>query len=164
MEPIKKSIYSLPEIRRGLEPLWWAWALVAAGAVCGVLCLAVPSMPSGLASLLAFTAAIGALALLLVLCFYLFGDSRRPYHKHLHTLLEPTVAYYSPAVQQQLVSALEAGDEAALDAVKRQPKPELVLMRYSDERESIFYSQLLRVDGAGWQPVTNIITNNLNNR
>lgn len=161
MEYIKKSIYRRPEIRRGLKPLWPAWALVAVGAVCGGVYRTVPGMSPDLSSTLIFVAAIGALALLMLLCFYLFGDSRFPYHKGRHALLEPTVAYYGTSVQQQLVAALEAGDEQALDAVKRQAKPELALVRYSDRDESLFYSQLLRVEDKRWVPLTDIIFNDL---
>ncbi|MBP3764034.1 MAG: hypothetical protein J6I49_09205 [Bacteroidales bacterium] len=161
MEYIKKSIYSLPEIRRGLKPLWSVWALVAAGAVCGALYWFLPGLSQGLASMLGAMAVLGVMTLVLLLGFYLFGDSRFPYHRGRHSLLEPTVAYYAAAAQGQLVSALQAGDEQALEAVKRQPRPDLVLVRYSDDEDSLFYSQLLRVEGSRWEPITDIFINDL---
>lgn len=161
MEYIRKSIYSRPEIRRTLLPLWSAWALTAVGAVCGVLYFMVSGISEAGRSGLMGCMIVGGCALITVLCYWLFGDSRRPYHRELHAVLEPTYAYYSSSVQSQLVSALEAGDEKALEAVKRQPKPELALVRYSDKEERVFYSQLTRVEGKRYIPLTEIIVNDL---
>ena len=161
MEYIRKSIYSRPEIRRTLLPLWSAWALTAVGAVCGIPYFLVDGISEAEQSGLMGGMIVGGCALLTVLCYWLFGDSRRPYHRELHAVLEPTYAYYSQAVQSQLVSALEASDEKALEAVKRQPKPELALVRYSDKEERAFYSQLTRVEGKRYIPLTEIIVNDL---
>lgn len=161
MEYIRKSIYSRPEIRRTLLPLWSAWALTAVGTMCGVVFFVKGNMSDGSSSTLLGGMITGACALLTVLCYWLFGDSRRPYHRELHAVLEPTYAYYSSSVQSQLVAALETGDEKALEAVKRQPKPELALVRYSDKEERVFYSQLTRVEGKRYIPLTEIIVNDL---
>ncbi|MBR1549559.1 MAG: hypothetical protein IJ634_02870 [Bacteroidales bacterium] len=161
MEYIRKSIYSLPEIRRTLLPLWSAWALAAIGAVCGVLFFLLPNLSDIASSFLLGGVIVGACCLALVLCFYLFGDSRRPYSREVHATLEPTYAYYSSAQQQAIVAALEAHDESALESIKRQAKPELALVRYSDRNERIFYSQLTRVDGKRYLPLTNIIINKI---
>ena len=161
MEYIRKSIYSRPEIRRILLPLWSAWALTAIGGVCGVIFFVQNDMSEGVTSLLLGGVITGACALLTILCYWMFGDSRRPYHRELHAVLEPTYAYYSPLVQPQLMAALEAGDEVALESIKRQPKPELALVRYSDKEEHIYYSQLTRVEGKRYIPLTEIIINNL---
>ena len=160
MEYIRKSIYSLPEIRRILLPLWSAWVLTAVGAVCGIIFLLSVDKTGGGASTLLAGMAVGALALLTLLCYWLFGDSRRPYHRGIHAVLDPTYAYYPSSVERQLVAALEAKDEQALEAVKRQAKPDLVLVRYSDRKESIYYSQLLRIEGKRYIPLTDIIINN----
>lgn len=162
MENINQKIYTLPEIRRTLLPLWSAWALVAVGAVCGAFYFLSDNLSAGGSSALMGGLIVGGCSLLVVLCYYAFGDSRRPYHRGLHAVLEPTWAYYAPAQQQQVTAALEAHDEQALEAVKRSPKPELALVRYSDREERIYYSQLLRADGKRWQPLTDIIVNKVN--
>ena len=159
MEYIRKSIYSRPEIRRTLLPLWSAWALTAVGAVCGVIFFVQDSMSDGNSSLLLGGMVTGACTLLTVLCYWLFGDSRRPYHRELHAVLEPTYAYYPSSAEKQIVAALEANDEQALEAVKRQAKPELALVRYSDKEERVYYSQLTRVEGKRYIPLTEIIVN-----
>ena len=161
MEYIRKSIYSLPEIRHTLLPLWSAWVLTAIGAVCGVLMFMLPNLSVGGSSALAGGVIVGVCSLLTVLCYWTFGDSRRPYSRNLHAVLEPTYAYYASAQQQAVVAALEAKDEKALEAVKRQAKPELALVRYSDKEERVYYSQLTRVDGKRYLPLTDIIVNSL---
>ena len=161
MEYIRKSIYSQPEIRHSILPLWSAWVLTGIGAVCGLLLLFLGHLSAGLSSALLGGAATGGCALFTVLCFWLFGDSRRPYHRQLHAVLEPTYTYYPPAAENRIVAALEAKDEKALDAIKRQPLPELALVRYSDKEERIFYSQLTRVEGKRYIPLTEIIINDL---
>ena len=164
MEYIRKSIYSRPEIRRTLLPLWSAWALTAVGAVCGVLFFAKGNVSNGASSALIGGMITGACALLTVLCYYTFGDSRRPYHRELHAVLEPTYTYYSSSMQTQLVAALETGDEQTLETVKKQAMPDLVLVRYSDKAERVFYSQLTRIEGKQYIPITEIIINNLNQK
>ena len=159
MEYIRKSIYSLPEIRRTLMPLWSAWALTAVGAVCGVLYFLLPDLSAGGSSALIGGVIVGVCALLTVFCYWLFGDSRRPYSRELHAVLEPTYAYYPASAKEAVIAALEAHDEQALDAVKRQAKPELALVRYSDKEERTYYSQLTRVDGKRYIPLTEIIIN-----
>ena len=159
MEYIRKSIYSLPEIRRTLLPLWSAWALTAVGAVCGVIMFTANGLSEGGQSSLIGGVIVGACSLLTVLCYWSFGDSRRPYSKELHAVLEPTYVYYSSAMQGQIIAALEANDEIALEAIKKQPKPELALVRYSDKEERVYYSQLTRVEGKRYIPLTEIIIN-----
>ena len=159
MEYIRKSIYSRPEIRRTLLPLWSAWVLTAVGAVCGIIMFTVKGLSEGVQSGLLGGVIVGACSLLTVLCYWTFGDSRRPYCKEIHAVLEPTYAYYSSAMQGQIIAALEAHDEKALEAIKRQPKPELALVRYSDKEERVYYSQLTRVEGRDYIPLTNIIIN-----
>lgn len=159
MEYIRKSIYTQPEIRRMLLPLWSAWALTAVGVVCGVIYVMVPNLSTAGASALIGGVLVGACSLLMTLCYYLFGDSRRPYSRELHAVLEPTYAYYASAMQQAVTDALQSHDEQALEHIKRQATPELALVRYSDKEERIYYSQLTRVDGKRYIPLTEIIIN-----
>ena len=140
-------------------PLWSAWALTAVGAVCGVIMFTANGLSEGGQSGLLGGVIIGVCSLLTVLCYWSFGDSRRPYSKELHAVLEPTYAYYSSAMQGQIIAALEANDEKALEAIKWQPKPELALVRYSDKKERVYYSQLTRVEGKRYIPLTEIIIN-----
>lgn len=159
MENIKKQIYTLPEIRRIIKPLWTGWIVTAIGAVCGF----VSAFCENISSDLIYVAIVGAMSLILTLCYYLFGDSRRPCHKELHAVLKPEVFYYDYSEQQPLLDALESGDEKALASIKRVSQPQLILIRYSDKAETIYYSQLLRSTSNGEnEPLTDIFVNNLN--
>ena len=165
MENIKKQIYTLPEIRHTLKPLWSAWILTAVGVVCGIFYFLFTTLSQGLSSLLMGMMIVGGLGLVTVICFYLFGDSRRPYSKEVREALEPTLAYYAPNVESQVIAALEARDEERLAAVKRTAQPQLALVRYSDKAETVFYSQLLCVvDEKHMEPLTDIIVNKLNQK
>ena len=157
MEYIRKSIYNLPEIRRTLLPLWSVWVLTAVGAICGVALFVQKGSSEGSSSLFLGGVIIGACSLLTVICYWMFGDSRRPYSKELHAVLEPTYEYFSPAMQASIIAALEAHDEKALASIKRQAMPELALVRYSDKEERVYYSQLTRVEGSRYIPLTEII-------
>lgn len=164
MENIKKQIYTLPEIGRVTKPLWSAWAVTIIGIPCGIIGIFNSNISSTTATDLICCAIVGVMSLVLTLCYYLFGDSRRPYHKDLHKTLEPTIAYYDMSEQQRLISALENKNEQTLAKIKKIPQPGLVLMRYSDKEETIYYSQVLSMsDNKQLQPLTNLIINNLNN-
>lgn len=161
MEYIRKSIYKLPEIRRALLPLWTGLILTAVGVVCGALFFKLDNISAGWSSTLVGFMVVGGCGLVTNICYYLFGDSRRPYSRQLHTVLEPTYTYYAFPVQNDVMAALEARDEAALGRVKKTAQPELALVRYSDRDERVFYSQLTRVEGNKYIPLTDIIINNL---
>lgn len=161
MEYIRKQIYTRPEIRRTLLPLWSAWVLTAVGIVCGAAIFMNKGISERASSLLIDGVIVGACSFLTVLCYWAFGDSRRPYSKELHAVLEPTYAYYPFTAEKQLVAALEANDEVALESVKRQPRPELALVRYSDRNERVYYSQLTRIEGKRYIPLTEIFVNKI---
>ena len=163
MEYIRKSIYSRPEIRRTLLPLWSAWVLTGVGVVCGIIMFTANGLSDSGQSGLLCGMTVGGCALVTVLCYWAFGDSRRPYSMELHAVLEPTYAYYSSALQEQIIAALEANDEMALEAIKRQAKPELALVRYSDKKERVYYSQLTRFEGNKYIPLTEIIVGKSSN-
>lgn len=164
MEYIRKSIYKLPEIRHTLLPLWTGWMLTAVGIVCGALFLKLDNLSAGWSSTFVGAMVIGGCSLITIICYYLFGDSRRPYSRELHAVLEPTYTYYAFPVQNDVVAALEAHDEVALSRVKKTSQPELALVRYSDPDDRVFYSQLTRVEGDSYIPITEIIINNTNNK
>ena len=62
-------------------------------------------------------------------------------------------------MEEAVTDALETHDEQALEHIKRQATPELALVRYSDKEERVYYSQLTRVDGKKYIPLTDIIIN-----
>ncbi len=162
MQSINEMIYSRPEIRRSIKPLWSAWALVLICAIFAAVYFVADDLSDSMRSTCLYMGIFGLLTLLFILTFYLFGDSRFPYSKELHCRLEPTRDYYAETSLGQLTEALSAGDEAALALVKKTIMPQLVLLRYSDSMERVFYSQLLRQEGETLVPVTDIFVSKTN--
>lgn len=156
-EKIEKSIYSRPEISRHLRPQPAGLIIIGVGIVCGSLYAVVHNAP--LRSMLLMAAGTGAFTLVLMLCYYLFGDSRRPYYKPAHALLEPEYIYYSAASKDTLLDAMTRGDEVALQHVKKNTIPELVLVRFSNDDNSVVFQQLQQPHGRISEAMSDVVSN-----
>ncbi len=138
---IDKEIYFLPEMGKRLKSMLWAWICVAVAAVACFFYVA-GFFSESVSSLMLGLVAIGVFALVTMLCYYTFGDSRRPYHKPSKRILERTYFFYSPREQQDLMAVVTGDDDDNWSKIKRSATPELILVRYSDEEEQIAYMQL----------------------
>lgn len=154
---IDKEIYHLPEISKHLKPMLWGWICLALGAVSGYFYFTAKTLGIGLSSLLLGLLIIGVFALATLLCYYSFGDSRAPFHKPTKKLLEREYAFYPASEREALCEALEKHDYAALKGIKKGSAPQLVVVRYSDEAESIAYSQVQEMHGDRKKPLTDIV-------
>lgn len=154
---IDKEIYHLPEMGKRMKSMLWAWICVAIAAVAcyfyvsGFFSESVNSLMLGLV-------AVGVFALVTMLCYYTFGDSRRPFHKPSKRLLERTYFFYSPREQQNLLDAVADDDGDSWLKIKRSATPELVLVRYSDESEEISYMQVQELRDGVKVPISPIST------
>lgn len=156
MNHISKEIYHQEGISKRFRPLsiWW-WVLTLIGALCAFLYLT-----RSQSALLLGGMFLGGFCLLIIICYLLFGDNRAPYHKpSKHTLVLET-NYYSKQVRQQLLDALEERNFDALQKIKKNVQPELILARYSDDAETVFYYQLLELQGDKEIPLTEVIKQN----
>ncbi|MDY5969388.1 MAG: hypothetical protein SPJ13_05195 [Bacteroidales bacterium] len=158
MERIEKSIYSMPGITRHLRPQPACYILIALGAVCGWLLNATQTSSQWLEGLYLLLLGTGAFSLLLLMCYYLFGDSRRPYYKPGKKLLEPEYFYFNSGCKDALLHALDAKDEDAICRIKRTSIPELVMVHYSDEAGCVIYAQLQESRGGELVPISNIVS------
>lgn len=154
---IDKEIYHLPEMGKRMKSMLWAWICVATAAVAcyfyvsGFFSESVNSLMLGLV-------AVGVFALVTMLCYYTFGDSRRPFHKPSKRLLERTYFFYSPREQQNLLDAVADDDGNSWLKIKRSAAPELVLVRYSDDAEEIAYMQVQEFRDGVKVPISPIST------
>ncbi|MBP9990583.1 MAG: hypothetical protein KBT45_04040 [Bacteroidales bacterium] len=154
---IDKEIYHLPEMGKRMKSMLWAWICVAIAAVAcyfyvsGFFSESVNSLMLGLV-------AVGVFALVTMLCYYTFGDSRRPFHKPSKRLLERTYFFYSPREQQNLLDAVADDDGNSWLKIKRSATPELVLVRYSDDAEEIAYMQVQEFRDGVKVPISPIST------
>lgn len=161
MNNIYKEIYNLPEIQKRLRPLTPAWICTVIGLASGFILVTNPSLSEGLNALLSALAAIGIGALITILCYYTFGDSRAPYHKPSHKLLTSEQIFYSATSKEAVVKAVAEHDMDGLSKIKKSNVPQIVLVRYSDEEETVAFSQVVDNQGEKMEPLTDIIADNL---
>lgn len=154
---IDKEIYHLPEMGKRMKSMLWAWICIALAAV-ACYCWLSGLFSESVASLMLGLVAIGVFALGTMLCYYTFGDSRRPYHKSSRRMLERTYFFYSPREQQQLLDAVSGEEGDSWSKIKRSATPELLLVRYSDEAEEIAYMQLQEYHDGVKVPVSPIVS------
>lgn len=146
MKHIDKEIYNQPNITKRLRPLSIGyWTAAAVGVICTILFAANQNASSGLYALLMLGMAMGDFCLLLVVCYYLFGDSRGPYCKESQGFLNREFNYYSRQLRPALDEALSNGDLNALLSCKRGTIPDIVLVRFYNDEETLSYCQLLEL-------------------
>ena len=157
MKHIDKEIYSQTHITKRLRPLSIGyWITAAAGVICTILFFANQNASSGLYALLMLGMAIGDFVLLLLLCYYIFGDSRGPYSKECNGFLSREFSYYSRQTRPALEEALSSGSLDALLRCKRGTIPEIVMVRYYDDEETLSYCQLLEMRNGKECPVSEV--------
>ena len=148
---IDTDLYGRNEIRRSKKRQYWAMVCILLAIPGSWLFFNGHNSPVWLGLFL-----IGAFALLTMVCFYLFGDSSRPYYKPGKCQLERTYTYYPLKEQDALQEALQNGDKSALEKIKKSATPEIILVRYSDVEEKYIFSQLKRYNDNKPMPVSDI--------
>lgn len=157
MKHIDKEIYNQENISKRLRPLSIGyWIAAAFGVVCTILFALNQDASSGLYALLMLGMAIGDFCLLLVVCYYLFGDSRGPYCKDSNGFLNREFNYYSRQLRPTLDEALRNGDLDALLKCKRGTIPDIVLVRFYNDEETLSYCQLLEMKNGKETPVSEV--------
>ncbi len=156
MQNIEKSIYSLDGIKRHLLPLWWAVILTAVGGIALIFFVKFPNITPALNALLLGVIAMGVFGLFTLLCFYTFGDRYRPLHKPSRQLLEVVHTYYPAAAKNDIMAALQSHDIVSLQSVKKSTAPQLVLVEYSNDSETIRYVQLQEYRNECYTPLSDI--------
>lgn len=157
MENIDKAIYELPEIRKRLRPLLWAWICVAVGAVGFFLNSAFPDVGAGVSSLFTGLLVVGVFGILTIVFYYLVGDSRAPYYKPARKMLDREYFFYAKNEREELMNAFGNKDIDGMEKVKRSAAPDYTLVRYSDLDEKIFYMQVFETDGKLNTPISEIL-------
>lgn len=158
MNHIDKEILHFPEITKRLRPLSiWYWVFAALGAGLTLLYLLLTDTSSTAAAMLLMGVVIGDFCLVVVVCYYLFGDCRGVYHKATRQFLEREIDFYPQSAQQALQAAFESNDFSALEAVKRAPTSNLALISYISDDRTIVYCQLVISHDTSEQPLTGIM-------
>ena len=142
MNHIDKEIYAQQGVSKRLCHLnIWYYILTLLGLIATVLYLLVPKFSNS--SLLLIFMSLGGFCLVVIICFYLFGDCRKPYCNPNSQFLERTFDYYPASSRQQLTEALQCGDRVALDNIKRCPTSDLMLVRFNSSADNSAFCQLI---------------------
>ena len=158
MNHIDKEIYKQPEVSKRLHHLSiWYWITALVGIVCTLLTILLPNVSGAVSALLLMGLVIGDFILLLVLCYYPFGDSRGAYYKGTKQFLTRETDYYPRNAKQTLLDALESDGMEAIAAIKKGVVPDLELIRYVDDNHSVAYCQLLEIQGGKERPLTEVV-------
>ena len=157
IKSIDRAIYELPEIRKRLRPLWWAWGCMAVGIIGFLLNCTLSNIGAGFSSLIAGMIVIGIFGAGTIVAYYLIGDCKAPYYKPLHRLLTREYFFYSKNEKSQLFELFDKKDMAAIDKVKKSASPDYTLVRYSDNDEKVFYAQIFETLGKKDIPITEIV-------
>lgn len=158
MKHIDKEIFHQEQVSKRLRPLSiWYWVCAVIGVVCTLLYFTLNNASSGLSNLLMGLFVVGDLSLLIIVCYYLFGDSRGAYSKECHSFLNREFNYYPRQSRQSLVAALDSKDAAVLAKCKRGTLPELVVVRYYDANETVAYCQILEMQGGNEVPISEVV-------
>lgn len=155
MQHIDKEIFKQEGVTKRLQPLnKWYYILSALGIACTALYLLAPNLAGFVSALVLMGLAVGDLCLLIAICYYLFGDCRKPYDKDSETFLERSFNYYPGTSQQLLAEALEGGSLAEIEKIKSCPTSDLMMVRYSNEKNGECHCQLLRQQESKEVPLT----------
>lgn len=162
MQHIDKEIYAQEGVKRRLQPLnKWYYIFSALGIACTLPYLLIPTLSGLPAALLLTGLSLGDFTLLIVICYYLFGDSRKPYSKADRVFLERRFDYYPASSRQQLADAMENGSLEAFGKIKCCPTSDLMVVRYDNENSTAAYCQLLEQHSEKEVPLTEVF--HLNN-
>lgn len=157
MENIHTEIYNQPDIQKRLRPLTWAWICGGIGIVCGYLLYTLQGISSGMNALLVGMIAIGGFAIVTIICYYTFGDSRAPFHTPTRKMLSAEQQFYPATAREQVVDAVVNHDKEKLAHIKPGSAPEIIVVRYSDDSERIVYTQVLDNTVNKATPLTEIV-------
>lgn len=158
MKHIDKEIYNQPNINKRLKPLSKGyWISAAVGVVSTLLYFGIKNASAGLSYLMLGLMLLGDFMLLIVVCYHLFGDSRGPYCKECHGFLNREFNYYPRSSRSSVEQAMGSGSIATFKKCRRGTIPEVIVVRYYDDDETLSYCQMLEQQHGKEVPQTEVV-------
>lgn len=160
LKNIDKHIYTVSsDITKCYKHITWAFICTAIGAVALWLYMsyeAIANHPawSGLALGLVF---VGVFAVGTILCYYTFGDCHSPFHKPSRQRLEREETYFSSSNAENIKRHLSEKDYKALEKYPKALVPQVVVVKYSDDTDSVMAVQAFDNSKGNMKPLTDII-------
>ena len=160
-ENIDKQIYRLSQnIGKNYLPLYGGYACCLAGIIAFLIFKNLnPTAPQWLAELLVGIIAIGALSLLTVLCYYLFGDCCRPYYKPDYCPIERDELFFDADSRGRVIRMVCDGEVESLKQVPTSTRADIVVVLYSDVNQKIIAMQAFYNEAGRLTPATSIYYN-----
>lgn len=160
-ENIDRQIYHLsPNIRRHVLPLYGGYICAALGIPAAIVYFNLDlSRYQTLSELIAVLMVFGGISLLVVICFYLFGDCTRPYYRPTHTLIEREEGFYDRSQREIIEKAIKNGDTDVLCKLPKSIQAQLIVVNYRDADNHITAIQAFENDEDLLTPFTDIFFN-----
>ena len=164
-ENIDRQIYRLsPNIRRHVLPLYGGYICSALGLPAALVWFSADlSRHQTLSELIAVLMVFGGISLLVVVCYYLFGDCVRPYYRPSHSPIEREEGFYDRSQRETIEKAVNEGDTDALSRLPRSIQAQIVVVSYRDADNRITAMQAFENDEDRLTPLTGIFFNEKEN-
>ena len=159
---IDKQIYGLASgIGRRFLPLYGGYACTLFGGIAAALYFGIGSIAQHqtASELLLVCMTVGAIALLIVISFYLIGDCRRPYYRPDGSLIERKELFFDNFQRDTIIRMVQAGDIDGLDNLPKSIQANMIVISYCDPAQHILALQAFENNADALIPVTDIFFN-----
>lgn len=156
LKNIDKHIYTVSsDITKCYKHITWAFICTAIGAIALWLYISyetIANHPAWSAIALGFIF-IGVFSVGTILCYYTIGDCHAPYHKPTRQRLSREEMYFSSSNAENIKKHINEKDIKALDKYPKGIVPQVVVIKYSNDDDSIMAVQAFD----NGKPITDIV-------
>jgi len=156
LKNIDKHIYTVSsDITKCYKHITWAFICTAIGAIALWLYMSyetIANHPAWSAITLGFIF-IGVFSVGTILCYYTIGDCHAPYHKPTRQRLSREEMYFSSSNAENIKKHINEKDIKALDKYPKGIVPQVVVIKYSNDDDSIMAVQAFD----NGKPITDIV-------
>lgn len=156
LKNIDKHIYTASsDITKCYKHITWAFICTAIGAIALWLYMSyetIANHPAWSAIALGFIF-IGVFSVGTILCYYTIGDCHAPYHKPTRQRLSREEMYFSSSNAENIKKHINEKDIKALDKYPKGIVPQVVVIKYSNDDDSIMAVQAFD----NGKPITDIV-------
>ena len=156
LKNIDKHIYTVSsDITKCYKHITWAFICTAIGAIALWLYISYETIadhPAWSAIALGFIF-IGVFSVGTILCYYTIGDCHAPYHKPTRQRLSREEMYFSSSNAENIKKHINEKDIKALDKYPKGIVPQVVVIKYSNDDDSIMAVQAFD----NGKPITDIV-------
>ena len=160
LKNIDKHIYTVSsDIKKSYKHLTWAFICILLGAIALWLYVSYESIAqhevwSGLMLMIIFA---GVFSLVTLICYYIFGDCYSPYYKPTKEWLNREEVYFSSSNIDKIKQSIDEKNIPALSNFPKSIVPQVVVVKYSNDKESVMAIQAFDNADGVMQPVTDIV-------